>query len=149
MPLSMKSFVWQLVYASKSTFFLIQIAVQSKLGIKISDQIKIIVTRGGGGGSEKANKCHVLFEWPLTLYARVLKPDLCGLFWRVVQVLSLFFCLFLLSEILPSFVHPCSGLQTKKSIKNMMKKKILIDSVTTGFLNVGSSEGCQLATVTL
>jgi hypothetical protein len=28
----------------------VQIAVKSKLGIKISDQIKIIVTRGGGGG---------------------------------------------------------------------------------------------------
>jgi hypothetical protein len=55
MLLRVKSFVWQLVYASKSTFFLIQIAVQSKLGIKISDSIKRIVT-GGGRGSEKARK---------------------------------------------------------------------------------------------
>jgi hypothetical protein len=48
MLLRVKSFVWQLVYASKSTFFLIQIAVQRKLGIKISDTIIRIVTRGGG-----------------------------------------------------------------------------------------------------
>ncbi len=54
MLLKVKFFVWQLVYASKSTFFLIQIAAQRKLGIKISDLIKRIVTRGGGG-SEKAH----------------------------------------------------------------------------------------------
>jgi hypothetical protein len=44
-----KSFVWQLVYASKSTFYFIQIVVETKLGIKISDQIK-------GGGSENGQK---------------------------------------------------------------------------------------------
>jgi hypothetical protein len=37
MILEVKTFVKQLVYASKSTFFFIQIAIQSKLGIKISD----------------------------------------------------------------------------------------------------------------
>jgi hypothetical protein len=56
MLLEVKTFVWLLVYASKSTFFLIQSSVQRKLGIKISDQIKIIITRGGGGGSEKGLK---------------------------------------------------------------------------------------------
>jgi hypothetical protein len=55
MLLRVKSFVWQLVYASKSTFFFIQLAVQRKLGIKISDTIMRIVTRGGGG-LEKAQK---------------------------------------------------------------------------------------------
>ncbi len=55
MPLCVKSFVWQLVYASKSTFHLIQIVVKTKLGIEISDQIKRIVT-WGGGGSVKGQK---------------------------------------------------------------------------------------------
>jgi hypothetical protein len=69
MPLSVKFFVWQLVNASKSTFFLIQIAIQTKLGIKISDQIKRIITRGRGGVRKGPKKCHVEFEWPLiTLY---------------------------------------------------------------------------------
>ncbi len=54
MLLRVKSFAWQLGYASKSTFFLIQRAFQSKLGIKISDQIK--TTREGGGGGEWAKK---------------------------------------------------------------------------------------------
>ncbi len=48
MPLSVKSFVWQLVYASKSTFYFFQIVVETKLGIKISYQNKRIVTMGGG-----------------------------------------------------------------------------------------------------
>ncbi len=64
MLLEVKSFVWKLVYASKSAFFLIQISIRSKLCIKISDQNKRIVTRGGG--SKKGRKS---VEWPL-------KPDL-------------------------------------------------------------------------
>ncbi len=52
MLLRVKSYVCQLVYASKST----SLTVQCKLGIKISDQIKRIVTRGGRGGSEKGQK---------------------------------------------------------------------------------------------
>jgi hypothetical protein len=54
MLLEVKSFVWKLVYASKSAFFLIEITIRSKLGIKISDQNKRIAT--GGGGSEKGQK---------------------------------------------------------------------------------------------
>jgi hypothetical protein len=40
-----KSLKHTVVYTSESTFFLIQRAFQSKLGFKISDQIKRIVTR--------------------------------------------------------------------------------------------------------
>jgi hypothetical protein len=65
MLLRVKSFVWQLVYASKSTFFLIQIAVHRKLGIKISDPIKRIVTRGEGGAEKAPKKCQVIFKCPL------------------------------------------------------------------------------------
>ncbi len=40
----------------RSTLFLFQIDAQRKFGIKISDQIKRIVTPVGGGGSEKGQK---------------------------------------------------------------------------------------------
>ncbi len=42
MLLEVKTFEWQLAYASKSTFFLIPIEVQK----------------------QGAKKCHVYFEWP-------------------------------------------------------------------------------------
>ncbi len=62
MLLRVESFVWQLAYDSKSTFFLIQIAVQRKLGIKISDPIKRIVTRGGGSKRPKKSVTYYLYD---------------------------------------------------------------------------------------
>jgi hypothetical protein len=54
MPLRVNFFVWQLVYASKNTFFLTQRALQYKLGSKISDKIKRIVTRGRAEKGKKS-----------------------------------------------------------------------------------------------
>ncbi len=53
--------------ASKDAFFLINLIFQSNIGLKISHQ-KNEECHTGGGGSEKCQKkCHVLFEWPLTI----------------------------------------------------------------------------------
>jgi hypothetical protein len=65
MLLEVKSFVWKLVHDSRSAFFLIKITIRSKLGIKISDQNKIIVTQGGRG-QKRAKKVSRINEWPLS-----------------------------------------------------------------------------------
>ncbi len=48
----------------KDPFIIMHLTLQDKLGLKISDQNMKNVTRG----VEVSNKCHVLFEWPLTSF---------------------------------------------------------------------------------
>ncbi len=53
----------------KDTVFLIHFAVQSKLGLKISDQKRDICHTVGGAGVRKLPiKCRVLFEWPVVAF---------------------------------------------------------------------------------
>ncbi len=63
--LETKSFVWQQDQALKDTFFLNNFGVKSKEGLKTIDQKWSKCHTGGVRKVPK--KCHVLFEWPLTL----------------------------------------------------------------------------------
>ncbi len=62
MILEVKTFVKQLVYALKSTYFFIQIAVQSKLGVKINDQ-NLVNCYMRGRGSEIGIKSVTCVIW--------------------------------------------------------------------------------------
>ncbi len=77
--LEVKSSVRRLVFASKSTFFLIKITVRSKLDIKISFQIERIVTRGRG--SKKGKKVSRIIRMALITFQWSL--DFCILFWNL------------------------------------------------------------------